>query len=71
MYRLIARMEGEMEKELIRFNDYKLIDTYWSIVENDDRYIEAMIIRQLYNENPVAIRYREYPERKKKVFIKK
>ena len=71
MYRLIARMEGEMEKELIRFNDYKIIDTYWSIVENDDRYIEAMIIRQLYNENPVAIRYREYPERKKKVFIKK
>lgn len=71
MYRLIARMEGEMEKELIRFDDYKKINTYWSIIENDDRFIEGLIIWQHDNDNPVAIRYREYPERKKKVFIKK
>ena len=71
MYRLIGTTTDNEKIEIAKFRNYNLIDTYWSIVENDKRYIEAMIIRQLYNENPVAIRYREYPERKKKVFIKK
>ena len=71
MYRLIGTTIDNEKIEIAKFQDYKKINRYWSIVENDKRYIEAMIIRQLYNENPVAIRYREYPERKKKVFIKK
>lgn len=71
MYRLIGTTIDNEKIEIAKFQDYKMINTYWSIVENDKRYIEAMIIRESADNNPVAIRYREYPERKKKVFIKK
>ena len=66
MYRLIGTTTDNEKIEIAEFQDYKKINTYWSIVENDKRYIEAMIIRELADNNPVAIRYHEFDERKPK-----
>ena len=67
MYRLIGTTTDNEKIEIAKFQDYKMINTYWSIVENDKRYIEAILLRELADNNPVAIRYYEFDVRKPKV----
>lgn len=71
MYRLIGTTTDNEKIEIAKFQDYKKINTYWSIVENDDRYIEAILLRELGKDNPVAIRYHEFDERKPKALRRK
>ena len=71
MYRLIGTTIDNEKIEIAKFQDYKMINTYWSIVENDKRYIEAILLRELEKDNPVAIRYHEFDERKPKALRRK
>lgn len=71
MYRLIGTTIDNEKIEIAKFHDYKKINTYWSIIENDDRFIEGLIIWQHDNNNPVAIRYHEFDERKPKALRRK
>ena len=67
MYKLIGRMSDNKDMELLTFYKESMIDTYWHIIEQDDRFIEGMVIQELPNTMPVCIRYKEYDERKVKI----